>query len=255
MARILHGTGEYERDYRKRFVDQGVLVATMQQRGFDPGPGRDALRRMNGIHRRYPIERDDFVMIGCDTIVGPVRLAERYGWREVTAREKEALAHSSALMMNAMGLRDIPRTYQEQDAALDHYLDTRCAFSEDARPLGAATLDFFVGIEPEPVRSIMSEVLRSAIDPRIVRALGLEVPEPAVVALMQRYVTAVGQLDPVTDDTHPAILQQILAEYPHGVDIATVGVHRVDADTSTRPVVALPSGTSGRRSHSSPTSV
>ncbi|MDP9792974.1 hypothetical protein J2S43_001486 [Catenuloplanes nepalensis] len=235
MAKILHGTGEYEKDYRKRFVDQGVLVATMQRRGFAPGPGRDAVRRMNGMHRQYPILAEDFEMIGCATIVGPGRLAERFGWREVTAKEKAALAHSSVLMMRHMGISDFPRSYEEQRDRLDWHLDHRAAFSEDAVPLGRATVEYFTSIEDEPLRSLVGPILCGVIDPRIVRALGLEVPGPEVSALMTAYVTAMGSLDPVTDDTHPTIAKEIAAQYPGGFDVTRIGTHQVDADTSVAP--------------------
>lgn len=232
MAKILHGTGEYEKDYRKRFVDQGVLVATMQQKGYMPGLGRDALRRMNGMHRRYPILKEDFEMIGYSTIVNPYRLAERFGWREISENERIALAHSSVLMMHNMGLEDVAESYEAQSEALDWHLDNRAAFSEDAVPLGRATVDYFVSIEEEPLRSLVSPILRGVVDRRIVEALGLEVPSEEVCTLMESYVRAVGSLDPVTDDTFPSIVSEIMAEYPHGFDIAQMGTHKVDADTS-----------------------
>lgn len=232
MAKILHATGEYEKNYRKRFVDQGVLVATMQQRGYAPGPGRDAMRRMNGMHRKYSILKDDFEMIGAATVVGPGRLAERFGWREVSATEKTALAYSAVQMMENMGLEDFPQSYAAQEERLDWHLDNRAAYSEDAVPLGRATVDYFVSIEDEPLRSLTSPILRGVVDSRIIRALGLEVPSSDVCELLEQYLRAVGSQDPVTDDTYPTITKEILAEYPQGFDIKAMGTHKVDADTS-----------------------
>ena len=235
VAVILHRTEEFEKNFRKRAVDQALLAAAMFQQGYGPGPGRDALRRMNGNHRRYPILKEDFEMQGCLTVVSPVRLAERFGWREVTEKEKTALAHSSQLLVRHMGLDDIPDSFEGQADCLERHLATRVARSENTVPLGNATIDYFVSIEDEPLRSVTSAILRGVVDARVVRALGLDVPHPEVVELMSAYVRGVASLDPVTDDTYPSFMKEILAEYPNGFQIKDLGVHRDDAEASYVP--------------------
>jgi hypothetical protein len=90
ISRVLSATGELEHRIAKRVVDTTLLATAVLQHGFK-GTGRDAARRINSMHSRYDIHPDDFVAVGSEEVLGSLELAERYGWREVTDKEREAV--------------------------------------------------------------------------------------------------------------------------------------------------------------------
>src|SRR5262249_15644980 len=62
MSRILI-RGQLYSDIDKRATDSSILTGTMYAKGFGPGDGREALKRMNQMHRMYPIQSQDFVFV------------------------------------------------------------------------------------------------------------------------------------------------------------------------------------------------
>jgi hypothetical protein len=237
ISRILERTGAFERDFAKRVVDQALLVGEMLRTGFEPGSGRTALRTMNGMHRHYDIHHDDFAVIGADTVVIPVLLAERYGWRPVTPAEKAALGQAAFQMVRRMGVHDYPESFYDQVALRDRYIDEHCGFEPQNRKLTDLLIRFYADQLPRPLRPFVGPFFRSIFDPRIVRACGYEVPRGA--AALRAAMTLIGRRDPIPDGRPNGLAALAAQVYPNGFQLHALGTHvhgdEADAaETSTR---------------------
>src|SRR4051812_22037058 len=63
VSSILASTGEFLERAQKRYDDTDLLLSEMLEHGYEGARGREALRRMNAIHARYPISNDDYLYV------------------------------------------------------------------------------------------------------------------------------------------------------------------------------------------------
>ena len=90
IAAVHTATGELTERTQKRLDDTGLLMYEMALNGFDQPRGRDALRRVNQIHRPYDISNDDYrYVLGCLVVI-PTRWLQEYGWRRPCCHEQQA---------------------------------------------------------------------------------------------------------------------------------------------------------------------
>lgn len=229
MSRILSATGQFEHHTAKRFVDTTLLTNAVMEHGLEPGPGREAARRVNAMHREYDIHPDDFVAVGCDVPVMSVAIAERFGWRPVTDAEREALRIHYSAETRAFGShRALPPTLAEMRDFRNRYLDEQTAFEPQNRVLAMAFLRYLASLLPAPLRPLLGPVLLPQVDPRVLRACGLRVPSPARKRVSGAVLRAIGRIGPMSDPdpAKPNVLdRQIAAVYPHGWTVNSVGTH------------------------------
>ena len=58
ISRLLDRTGEFYAHTQRRYDDTALLVRERCQWGFETGRGREALERMNWVHRYFKISND-----------------------------------------------------------------------------------------------------------------------------------------------------------------------------------------------------
>lgn len=229
MSRILSATGQFEHHTAKRFVDTALLTNAVLDHGLEPGPGREAARRVNAMHREYDIHPEDFVAVGCDIPVMSVEIAERFGWRTVTDIEREALRIHYSRESRAFGShRELPATLDGMRAFWNTYLDEQTAFEPQNRVLARAFLRYLATLLPAPLRPLLGPVLLPQVDPRVLRACGLRVPSAAHRRISDVVLRAVGRTGPMPDPdpAKPNVFdKQIAAIYPHGWSVNSVGTH------------------------------
>src|SRR5580698_898424 len=129
ISRVLATTGESEHRIAKRVVDTALLAQTVMQHGFSSPLGARAVRRVKEMHHRYEIYEDDFVAVGCESIVDTIALADRFGWRSVTDKEREAIRMYFNSQARAFGSRKpLPASLPLVERFYSDYLDTelRC---------------------------------------------------------------------------------------------------------------------------------
>src|SRR4051812_47642995 len=56
---LLDSTGEFGYRPQKRYDDTDLILSEILEGGYDSPRGRAALRRMNRIHARFPIENEE----------------------------------------------------------------------------------------------------------------------------------------------------------------------------------------------------
>ena len=171
---LLDRTREFADQGQKRYDDTVLLLyETTRDGGMDSPRGRAAIRRMNRIHGRYPIGNDDFLYVLATFVVVPVRWISRYGWRPYSRHEVRATVNNFRHMGRLMGLKDIPKTYQEFSSYLDDYERKHYSYNEPSRRVADATIAVFQGWFPRFARSIARSGLIAVTDPPLRQALGL----------------------------------------------------------------------------------
>jgi len=232
MSRILAATGELEQRFAKRFVDTALLTRAVMEHGLDPGMGRDAARRVNAMHRHYDIHPDDFLMVACEEVMTPLTLAERYGWRAVSDRERESLRLLQGHKARAFGSpRPLPPTLGEIRDFWENYLDTQLAFEPQNRRLAEAALAWHEALAPRPLRPLFRQVLLATLDPRVVRACGFRVPSRLVRCGAHAFMRRLGQRDPIADDAPDPLREIVHTVYPEGRwNVDTLGTHLQQGD-------------------------
>ncbi|WP_435178985.1 oxygenase MpaB family protein [Actinacidiphila sp. bgisy145] len=141
IGNLLAETGEFTRRAQKRYDDTVLILEAALEHGFDAPQGREAIRRMNRMHRRYDIADDDFRYVLATFVVVPRRWVDAYGWRPYCPHEVRATVNYYRELGRRMGLRDIPATYEEFEELLDAYERAHFAFTPGGRAVSDATLD------------------------------------------------------------------------------------------------------------------
>ena len=129
MSRILHSTGQITKKFEKRAVDTAIFASELVQNGFGTPKGREIAKAVSAMHARYDIDQEDFIFIACDSAVFAVEMAERFGWRAVTDKERNAVGMFFGRQARAFGGRQpVPKTYAEMRAFLDNCYNTQLWF-------------------------------------------------------------------------------------------------------------------------------
>lgn len=224
MSRILYSTGELTNRVAKRAVDTILFSSTLHTHGFGTPEGRKAAQKVNGLHAQYDIHPDDFVLVGCDPLIFTLDLFDRYGWRELSAKEREAQRLYYDRQARAFGSRKpLPKTEVEMREFVDNYFETQLFFEPQNKEMAEITLDWYTGLAPRPLRGLMRKILLSTLDPRIVKACGLEVPNKLDRTISHIVMKVLASKDPLPDG-RPDMLSELVAQvYPEGYRIEDLG--------------------------------
>jgi ER-bound oxygenase mpaB/B'/Rubber oxygenase, catalytic domain len=227
MSRLLSSTGELEKRVAKRFVDTALLGRTVLEHGVkSAGPGRDAARRVNTMHRSYDINPDDFVAFGIGQVLFAIDVAEKLGWREVTDIEREALRVYYTHETRIFGGRvPLPPTLKEMRAFWEKYLDEQLAFEPQNLRMANLLLDFVKTLLPVSLRPIMTPIVLAQIDPRIVKACGLQSPGALTRWTSTALLRLIAKRDPLPDNTPDGFDVLIKQVYPDGFAVQGLGTH------------------------------
>ncbi|GLU49727.1 oxygenase MpaB family protein [Nocardiopsis ansamitocini] len=170
---LLGATREFTGRTQHRYDDTALIMGEMIRHGFGPGRGRDALRRMNQMHRSYDISNDDYRYVLSTFAVMPVRWLNDlgYGWRKLT--DHEIIAHTNFYrdLGRHMGIKEIPADYAGFAELLDTYEREHFAYSEGGRAVADTTLELMVGFFPARVRWAVEPFTKGLMDAHLLEAL------------------------------------------------------------------------------------
>ncbi|MFE1100897.1 oxygenase MpaB family protein [Nocardiopsis alba] len=179
IGELLGGTREFTARPQHRYDDTVLILNDILEHGFEPGRGRDALRRMNQMHRSYEISNDDYRYVLSTFVVMPVRWLNDYGygWRRLSDHEVAASTNYYRKLGRHMGIKDIPETYEEFRDLMDSYEAEHFAYTEGGRAVSDATLDLMVDFYPAWQRPLVRPFTKGLLDDSLIRAF--RYPEPA----------------------------------------------------------------------------
>ena len=179
IGRLLDSTEEFARRAQRRYDDTELLIAEFLEYGYDSPRGRAAIRQMNRIHGRHPIENDDYLFVLSAMVLEPIRWNERFGWRPLVEQERQAAFHFWRRVGRMMAIDDIPATLEELDAFNRRFEDERFAYTDEGRRVGIATRDLFVSWFPWLPRRLGERAIHALLDERLLDAFGLPHPTAA----------------------------------------------------------------------------
>jgi ER-bound oxygenase mpaB/B'/Rubber oxygenase, catalytic domain len=176
---LLDSTGEFARRAQRRYDDTELLIAEFVEHGYDSGRGRAAIRQMNRIHGRHPIENEDFLYVLSAMVLEPIRWNERFGWRPLVEQERLAAFHFWRRVGLMMAIDGIPSTLDELDAFNRRYEEERFAYTDEGRRVGIATRELFVSWFPWLPRRLGRRAIHVLLDDRLLDAFGFPHPTAA----------------------------------------------------------------------------
>lgn len=176
IAQLLARTGEIERRPEKRAMDTGLLMYELIDSGPRSERGRQVIRMLNAMHRRWPIAEEDYAYVLATFIVPTCRWIDAYGWRDTTAEEREAITAFYREVGRLMGIRRLPVSYQEAEAILDGYEAEHLRASPEGTALMTATAGVLADRLPRPARRFGSFLTALMLDDPLCDALGVGRP-------------------------------------------------------------------------------
>lgn len=223
ISAVLASTGELEHRIAKRVIDTIALSSKVMQHGFT-GEGRDAARRVNDMHRRYNIDPEDFLAVGSEEVVGSIELAERYGWRPVSDKEREALNFYYSHQARAFGSPNpLPATYAETKILYEAYVETHIRYASQNARTARVVVNWLATLAPALVRPLFRTILVAQLDDRIAHACGIRPASAPVKALAHAALQRMARKDPIPDGA-PSHLEALVRQvYPHGYAISDLG--------------------------------
>lgn len=190
MAKLLAYTGHIQARPVKRMYDTGLLMYDLSYHGPEHPRGREVIRKLNTMHRRWQIENEDYLYVLASLVVVPIRFMDEYGWRRATAQEREANVLFYRRVGELMAIRDSPSTESEFEQFFDEYESRHLAPSDDGRSLMDATKpvaeDWFAG----PLTFLADPFTRVLLGEHLSRCLGQQAAPFWARALVRAALTA-----------------------------------------------------------------
>lgn len=185
MATVLERTGHFRRDTVRRAYDTGLVIHEIIWGGVDSERGQRMVRLMNVLHDRPDIHAEDMTYVLTALTVVPIRFMDRYGWRRVTAMEREATWRFCDVLGERMGIADRPASYSAAEDWLSHYEATHLAPSPAGAGLTKAVLTTLRNRLPAPARPFAAQITSALVgDPNVCDALSLPPPNRGVVTAL-----------------------------------------------------------------------
>lgn len=230
IGRLLATTAELTERSQKRYDDTALLLDAVVEHGFDSGEGRTALRRINAMHRGYDISNDDMRYVLCTFVVVPKRWLDAYGWRRLSAHERQAWALYYRTLGTHMGIKDLPHTYEEFEETLDAYESAHFGWDEGARKVSDATLALMASWYPAPLARLVRGASLALLDDALLDAFRYRRPGAFARGLTGgalRLRARAVRLLPPRSRPHYARQNPEVKGYPDGYRVAALGTFPV----------------------------
>ncbi|MBT2395007.1 oxygenase MpaB family protein [Streptomyces sp. ISL-100] len=226
IGRLLAETAELTDRSQKRYDDTALLLDTVVEHGFDTEDGRTAIRRINQMHRSYEISNEDMRYVLCTFVVMPKRWIDSYGWRRLSDHELRASSAYYLHLGKHMGIKDIPRSFEEFERCLDTYEAEHFGWDEGARRVSDATLALMASWYPRPLAPLVRGASLALLDDALLRAFRYDTPAPAARGLVRgalRLRARAVRLLPPRSRPHYARQNPEIKGYPGGYTVANLG--------------------------------
>ncbi|MFI8813070.1 MULTISPECIES: oxygenase MpaB family protein [unclassified Streptomyces] len=226
IGRLLAETAELTERAQKRYDDTALLLDSVVEHGFDAEQGRTAIRRINQMHRGYDISDDDMRYVLCTFVVTPKRWLDIYGWRRLSDHELRAFAAYYRTFGAQLGIKDVPRTYEDFERTLDTYECEHFGWDEGGRRVSDATLDLMASWYPAVLAPAVRGAGLALLDDSLLRAFRYERPGPVARGLTRgalRLRARAVRLLPPRRAPHYARQNPEIRGYPDGYELAGLG--------------------------------
>ncbi|MGP3775097.1 oxygenase MpaB family protein [Streptomyces sp. SDT5-1] len=226
IGRLLGRTGEFTERTQKRYDDTVLILDAIGEHGPDTGEGREAVRRMNRMHRAYDISNDDYRYVLSTFVVVPKRWMDDYAWRPYSPHEVRAATNYYRDLGRRMNIKDIPETYEEFETLMDDYERRHFAYDPGGYAVSEATLDLMASWYPGPLGGAVRRASVCLMDAPLRAAFGYRNPHPAVERVVRGGLRARGRfvrLLPARGNPKHGRESSTVRGYPNGYRIADLG--------------------------------
>jgi hypothetical protein len=145
ISRILLDARAFTDETRKRFDDTELLLAEVEEHGYDAPRGREAIRRINRMHAAYPIRPVDLTYVLSTFVVEPRRWIDRYGWRPLTPQELDAGWRYWREIGARMGVTDLPERIEDFEAWNTEFERAEFRYDPANHEVADATMTMYLG--------------------------------------------------------------------------------------------------------------
>ena len=173
ISDLLDRTGRFEHDGQKRYDDTNLFGYEAVIEGIDSPRAHAAVRKLNRIHGAYGIPNHEFQYVLATTLVGPKRFIDAYGYRPLHPNEILAMAWFTTRFGQLMGIKDLPRTYEEYERLLDEYEAEHFAYDPANTRVAEASMRIVTNWYPRVARPFARRALIAMLDEPLRVACGL----------------------------------------------------------------------------------
>lgn len=226
VSGLLDRTGEFQNRPQKRSDDTALLLAEIVEHGYESERGRAAIRRMNQMHRRFPISNDDYLYVMSTFIFESIRWVERFGWRPMVQQERLAAFHYWREVGRRMNIKDLPDDFDAFERFNIAYERERFRYSETNRRVGVATRDLFLSwFLPAPLRCLGEPAIYAMMDEPLLEAFGFPMPSPVLRRVVEGALKLrAGVVRQLPERRRPKLRTHARHRtYPHGYQIEDLG--------------------------------
>ncbi|KAA0016769.1 oxygenase MpaB family protein [Antrihabitans cavernicola] len=179
IAKVVHrgGRGPIMRDTRKRNDDTMVFFGEFMRSGYSSDRGRAAIERLNRIHAPFPITNDQSLYTLASLAFEADRIPARFGVKLLSRNEMEANYRFWCGVGTAMGLHDIPPTYDEFSAWAREYERANWAYSPGGSAVARTMIDDYAARWlPSRLRFLARTFVATLCDDELLDTLELRKP-------------------------------------------------------------------------------
>lgn len=235
IAILLDRTAEFHHHPQKRYDDTGLMIALILKLGHDTPGGQAVIQRMNRIHGHFSIRNADFLYVLSTFIYEPIRWLERFGWRQLSPLEKQALFYFWFSVGQQMGIQAIPDDYHSLEQYNLEYERQYFRYTEANQRVGESTLKLFLSWFPVPLRSLIRPLVYAIMDDRMIQAFGFPSPQPWQRHLLEQLLRSRGRLLHYFPprQTPSFYSDEPQRSYPQGYDLTDLGPPKMLSELNT----------------------
>lgn len=179
MSALLHQTGLYEQDGLKRLDDTRATMYAIFTNPEGSEKRNTTIEHLNWIHSHYDISNDDYLYTILRMFIRPLEWIEKWGWRQLSQQEIQALTVEMIKIGKAMGIvfksEDFSELYQWQA----NYRAKHQVFAQTNQYVALGTIDAIQQHFPRWMHThIKNWVCVFLDDEALLDALGLSTPSP-----------------------------------------------------------------------------
>lgn len=184
---ILYGTGELTQETNKRFDDTDIMIREFMEHNPNSKRSQASVERMNFIHKQYTISNRDYLYVLSIFIVEPIEWTRKFGYRCVDLKEKIALHKRWKDIGEQMGIKNIPKTYDETLEYARAYENKYMKYNVTNEKLAHATMDLLLSKAPLKClhRTLLHPIIHALCPPLLRNAMGFPEVSPIFQSLIE----------------------------------------------------------------------
>lgn len=226
IAELLVHTGQIQGNPHKRSMDTGLFMYELIEAGYDSDRGRQVVRALNTMHRRWDIAQEDYLYVLTTFIVVPTRWLEDYGPRSLTDAETAAVTTFYRELGRRMNIDNLPDSYPAAERIFDDYEAHNVRYSAAGKVLMQSTDKVMAEQLPRPLKPAATLLTRLILDDYVAQAVGLP-PTPRLGRVLMRLIGAArrrrGRRRPLRADSWFQPGRKVDSVYPNGYQFNDLG--------------------------------